>query len=65
MVVITDGPVEIFCLDARSYVTAQQLEQGIYENTAGMTSLKAFVPYNRVVRVKGMMQNCKYQIKRL
>lgn len=60
LVVITDVPVEIFCLDTHSYVTAQQLEQGIYENTAGMTLLKAFVPYNGVVRVKGMMQNCKY-----
>lgn len=65
LVVITDAPIEIYCLQTRSYVTAQQLEEGIFENTAGMTSLKKFVPYNGVVRIKGMMQNCEYQIKRL
>ena len=65
LVVITDAPIEIYCLQTRSYVTAQQLEEGIFENTAGMTLLKKFVPYNGVVRIKGMMQNCEYQIKRL
>lgn len=65
IVVITDVPIEIYCLQIRSYVTALQLEQGIYENTNGMTPCKKFTPYNGIVRVKNIMPNWKYQIEAL
>lgn len=64
LVVNTNVPIQIFCIDTSSYVTALQKKQGIYENTAGMTSLKEFVPYNGMIRVKKIMQKCKYQIEK-
>ena len=64
LVVNTDVPIKIYCLDIGRYVTAEQLELGVYENTYGVTTNKEFAPYNGRVRVKGMIQNWKYKIER-
>lgn len=63
LVIKTDVPVEIYCLDTHSYVTVKQLEKGVYENTAGMTKTKRIEPCDGVVRVKDIMENCKYKIE--
>ena len=63
LVVNTDIPIEIYCLDTGKYVTAEELEHGVYSNTAYMTSRKPFVPCNGIVRVKGLLPNCKYRIE--
>lgn len=64
LVVNTDVPIKIYCLDIGRYVTVEQLELGVYENTCGVTTNKECAPYNGRVRVKGMIQNWKYKIER-
>ena len=62
LVISSSIPVEVYCLDTQKYVTGELLENGIYENTAGMTPCRNFIPCNDKIRIKGMMQNCKYRI---
>lgn len=63
LVINTDIPIKILCLETNSYVTAEKIDLGIYQNTEGITSMTEFVPYNNCVRVQGMRLNLKYKIE--
>ncbi len=63
LVVASEVPIRIFCIDTENYLKAERLEPGVYENMWWITSERVFVPHEGLVRVKGMLQNCKYQIE--
>lgn len=63
LVVASEVPTRIFCIDTEYYLKAERLEPGVYENMWWITSERVFVPHEGIVRVKGMLQNSKYQIE--
>lgn len=62
LVVNINVPIEIYCIDIEKYVTAEQIDFGVYQNTAGVTCGKKFVPHNGSVRIKGLEPTWKYKI---
>lgn len=69
LVVNTDVPIEVYCIDADRYVVAEQEEPGIYKNAvyksaAGMAPEGTFIPFDGIVRIKGIMSQCKHRIEK-
>lgn len=64
LIVYTDSPVEIYCKDTCDYITVEQEAPGQYVSTVGVTPKIKLIPYEDCIRVKGMVQGWKYEIKK-
>lgn len=64
LVVYTDSPIEIYCVDTCNYVTAKLESPGLYVSTAGVTPRVKLEPNGGCVRVKGVVQGWTYEIKK-
>ncbi len=62
LIIGTNIPVKIYCYETCKYITAIQLDKGIYSNTGGVTSDIKLIPYNGIVRVRNILSICEYEI---